>query len=194
MKAILFDMDGVLVDSHDAWFNRFNAALKNFGFNRISVDEFNKNIWAINFAETIGEYFPGITADQIRNFYSSRFCEFTDGIRKIRNAGKILKYVKEKGYKTAVVSNTQSNIARDILGRRGLLQYFDAVVGGDMVKKGKPDPEMLVLAAKKLKVKPEECIMVGDTVYDKEAAEKAGTGFIHYGKDVKDLFDIREML
>ena len=65
-KAILFDMDGVLIDSHGAWLDRFNAALENFGFKKIHAEEFDRHIWAINFAETVNKYFPGKTIDEVR--------------------------------------------------------------------------------------------------------------------------------
>ena len=85
IKAILFDMDGVLIDSHDAWFDRFNAALEHFGFKKITVEEFNKYIWAINFTETAAKYFPGKTVEEIREYYFSTFEKFTAKIKKIKN-------------------------------------------------------------------------------------------------------------
>ncbi|KKQ36132.1 MAG: hypothetical protein US54_C0079G0008 [Candidatus Roizmanbacteria bacterium GW2011_GWA2_37_7] len=193
IKAILFDMDGVLIDSHDAWFDRFNAALEHFGFKKITVEEFT-----INFAETAAKYFPGKTVEEIREYYFSTFEKFTAKIKKIKNVDEILDYLRNKGLKIALVSNTQSNIVENILNKFKIRKYFDLIVGGEKVKHGKPNPEIILVACKELKLKPKETILVGDTIYDKQAAEAAGSGFIGYNVDcdkrIDDLIDINKMV
>ena len=198
IKAIVFDMDGVLIDSFTAWFNRFNNTLKHFGFKQIGLNEFRNHIWAINFAETADKYFPGVKIDQIREYYLETFEMFVKDIRKIPNVESTLKSLKEKNLTLAVASNTQSNIVKKILERLNILQYFSVIIGGEMVKKGKPDPEILFVALNKLKMKPEEIFYVGDTIYDKQAAEKAKIKFIGYEIDgderVDDLKELPEIL
>ncbi len=191
----MFDMDGVLIDSHNVWFDIFNSALVHFGFNKISRDEFDKNVWAINFSETVNKYFPGKTIEELREYYYKNFDNFVVKIKKMENLNPILEDIKKKGLKIAVVSNTQSNIVRAILRRIGVEDYFDIIVGGDMVQKGKPDPEIVFVACDKLKVKPEEAILVGDTIYDKQAAESAGCGFVGYRMgNEKRINSLRDVL
>ncbi|MBU0628946.1 MAG: HAD family hydrolase [Nanoarchaeota archaeon] len=194
MKAVLFDMDGVLIDSHNAWFTRFNAALEHFGFKKINMEEFDMHIWAINFAETVSRYFPGKTIDEVRKFYFDNFEKFVDLVKKMPHAEEALKIIKQKSLKLGVASNTQSNIVKEVLKRHNLIKYFDHIIGGEMVKKGKPDPEIILLGLSKMKMKPDEILFIGDTIYDKQAAEAAKVKFIGYKTDgdfrVDDLRDI----
>ncbi|MEA2036299.1 MAG: HAD family hydrolase [Nanoarchaeota archaeon] len=194
-KAILFDMDGVLIDSHDTWFERFNAALKHFGFSEISVEEFDKNIWAINFTETVHQYFPGKTVDEIREYYRTNSDRFIENIKKMENVDEILVHIKKQGLKTAIVSNSQTNLIKTVLTKIDISKYFDITIGGERVKHGKPNPEILLVACNELNLKPEETIMIGDTIYDKQAAEAAGCDFIGYKMgDIDDLMELKEKI
>jgi len=196
IKAILFDMDGVLIDSHDAWLERFNSALNHFGFKEVSVEEFDKYIWAINFAETVEKYFPGVGIDKIRDYYFETFDKFIGKVKKIKNVDKTLEYVRGNDLKTAVVSNTQSNIVKRILDKIKIIKYFDLIVGGERVKQGKPDPEIIFIACDELRLEPKDVVLIGDTVYDKQAAKAAGCGFIGYKleKGITDLIKIKELV
>jgi len=189
INALLFDMDGVLIDSYEAWFKRFNAALKEFGFKTIDRKEFSKYVWAINFSETVGKYFPGKTIDEIRGYYTKTFDFLVDNLKTTPNVEGALKGLKKKKLTLAVASNTQSNLVKLILGKFGILKCFDKVVGGENVKKGKPDPEILFLALRKLRMRPQDVVFIGDTIYDKQAAAKAGIRFIGYKIDGDNRID-----
>lgn len=195
IKAVLFDMDGVLIDSHDAWLDRFNSALKHFGFKKISGEEFDKYVWAINFAETVNKYYPGKAIGEVREYYEQTFDEFIKKVRRIKNVDEAIEYIKNKKLKTAVVSNTQSSLVEKILAKIGIEGYFDLIVGGERVKSGKPNPEIILIACKELRLKPEETVLIGDTVYDKQAAEAAGCMFIGYKIDGdKRIDDLKELM
>ena len=114
--------------------------------------------------------------------------------RVITNMDEMVRHIKKKGYKTAVVSNTQSDIVESILNKFDIKKYFDIIVGGERVKHGKPNPEIVHIACKELKIKPGESILVGDTIYDKGAAEAAGCRFIGYklDKDIEDMIEIKD--
>lgn len=193
IKAILFDMDGVLIDSHDAWFDIFNATLKNFGFDTILVSKFDEDVWGINFAKTAAKYFPGKRIEEIREYFYKIFDKFIAKVKKIKNVDKTLKYLKNKNLKLVVVSNGQSNLVKKLLEKIDIKKYFNLIIGGERVKDGKPNPEIILIACNELKLKPSETILVGDTIYDKQAAEAAGCGFIGYKLgDIKDLIEIKK--
>ncbi|MFH1642080.1 MAG: HAD family hydrolase [Nanoarchaeota archaeon] len=195
IKAVLFDMDGTLVDSYDAWFEAFNSALVHFGFSKIERQEFSENIWAISFGISIKKYLPGITSGKIQEYYFDTFQNFICLIRLNNNVLEILEYFKSKNIKLAVVSNTQANIIKKILSKLKILQYFDFIIGGDSVKTGKPNPEIIKLACKSLSVLETETIFVGDTIFDKKAAISAGSNFIGYNfGDITDLVELKGYL
>jgi|TARA_B100001971_G_C18223324_1_gene558680 HAD superfamily hydrolase (TIGR01509 family) len=195
-KAVLFDMDGVLIDSFGAWFGLFNHTLKNFNKKEINKDEFTKKAWAQDVGKVAERYFKGIPIKEVVDFYFSNFMKFKAKIILSPNVKEILGLLKRKGKKIVLVSNTYHDLQRKMLKSVGLLEYFDLTFGADDVKKGKPAPDMVFLACKKLNIKPEDTILVGDTIWDKKTAEAAGCGFVGYKfKDgIKDLMEIKEMV
>jgi len=193
VKAILFDMDGVLIDSHDVWIDLFNLTLRNFNKEEISEDEFNKNAWAQDIGLVAKKYFKDIPLKDIVDFYFANFMKFKEKIKLIPNVEELLKALKERQIKIVLVSNTYHDLQRKMLESVGLLKYFYFTVGADDVENGKPAPDMIIYACKKLKIEPKETILVGDTIYDKQSAEAAGCGFIGYKLgDVEDLIEIKE--
>jgi phosphoglycolate phosphatase len=87
---------------------------------------------------------------------------------------------------TAVVTNSPAALARRILDLLGLADAFDAVAGGDEVPRGKPDPDLLVLALDRLHCPASRAVLVGDTDLDLLAARAAGVAFVGYRLDGGD--------
>jgi beta-phosphoglucomutase len=99
---------------------------------------------------------------------------------------KILQFLKENNIPIALGSASKN--AQPILEKVGLLHYFDTIVDGNNVTKAKPDPEVFLLAAKQLGVKPEDCVVFEDAVAGVEAANAAKMISIGIG-DKKVLFE-----
>jgi len=196
IKAVLFDMDGVLIDSYGMWFRRFNHARKHFGFENVSKEEYADRIWAVSFKINKPIYFPGVTHKQLTDFYMRSSGETLKNLKLMKNAKKTVKDLKDKGIRLAIVSNTQERIAEDILENMGIGEYFEIIIGGDSVKKGKPEPDGILAAIKRLGVKKDEAVMIGDTIFDKKAAENADVRFIgfRYDRGVDDLSEITERI
>lgn len=89
-----------------------------------------------------------------------------------------LQYLQEQGALCAVASSTNSDAVKHYLGRAGILQYFQEIVGGEMVEKSKPEPDIFLLACKRLGQKPEECVVLEDSENGVRAAKKAGCSVI----------------
>tara|TARA_Y100000310_G_C20670499_1_gene810008 strand:- start:1013 stop:1612 length:600 start_codon:yes stop_codon:yes gene_type:complete len=195
IKAILFDMDGVLIDSYEAWFKLFNFTLKKEGLKEISKKEFDKDVWAQDNATVTKKFFKGKNVKEISKSYFADFMNYTEYLKKMKNAEFVLKELNKKGLKTAVVTNTFNKIATELLTSVGLYDYFDLVIGGDDVEKGKPYPDMVEFACKKLNVGIEDSVLVGDTRWDMLAAKGAGTRFVAYKFDgAKRIDDLKELL
>lgn len=86
---------------------------------------------------------------------------------------ELLKYLKETGYKIAIASSTRSALVKEQIEDAGLMKYFDVIVGGDQVKKSKPEPDIFLKAAELLVVKPENAYVIEDSYNGIRAAKSA---------------------
>ena len=155
MNAVIFDMDGVIFDSEKVICDLWIAYAEEVGLK--GVDTLIYKCIGITdvatmglFKEQFGEDFDYKMHKQV---ISERFHEKYDGGRLPTKPGirELLEFLKRHGVITALASSTRKPVVVSELGDAGLLEYFDLVVGGDMVSKSKPDPEIFLLAAQKLK-------------------------------------------
>jgi phosphoglycolate phosphatase len=103
-----------------------------------------------------------------------------------------LQYLKATGLKRACVTNKAAAFTEPLLKDLGIYSYFDVVVSGDTTPKKKPDPMPLLYASEKLAVAPQDCLMVGDSQHDVQAARAAGFQVVcvpygyNHGEDIRD--------
>lgn len=173
IKAVIFDMDGVLFDSHDAWFKVFNRTRKHFNLPEISEEEFNKYFWAVDSRITIPKYFKGKSVEEVVSYYNQIFFDFLTDIKLTKNVKETLKKLGEKGLVLVVATNTFHKQAERTLKRSGLLGYFKFVVGADDVKIGKPEPDIIFKAINDLGLNINEVVFIGDTEIDMETCKNA---------------------
>ncbi len=179
IKAILFDLDGVLVDSIDVWFYVFNYTLKYFGKKILTKKRFAK-IFGMSIDIASSKYFGGRSVKQIERIYNTFFKKMVKNLRLFPQTISVLKKIKNQQIKTALITNSPDFIVSMILKECRLRKYFDVVVTIDDVKIGKPSPEMVLKACKRLKVNPENTILVGDTKNDMVAGKSAGCITVGY--------------
>lgn len=177
IKAVLFDLDGTLVDTFESIVISFNKALMSIGASPAKRDFLMKSIGAPH-EVTLKKLVPGATQDEITSatavFRKTRE-EVTDEYTKILpGVAELLKNLRAKNIKTAVVTTTAKLMTEHILKNAGLENFIDILITRDDVKNLKPDPEPLLLAVEKLNLNKSECIMVGDHPNDIIAAKKAG--------------------
>jgi HAD superfamily hydrolase (TIGR01509 family) len=168
-SAILFDMDGVLVDSLDSWWKALNSALKRCRHQEITRDEFMKTYWGHDLKANLKRL-------QL-NPEVARFCNITYGdhleyIRIYPDTTTTLQ--KLSSYKKAIITNTPTDCARQILKKFSIEQYFQEIITSDDVLKAKPDPEIVFTACKRLGVDAKTVVLVGDTDSDVKAGRAAG--------------------
>ncbi|MCK5282947.1 MAG: HAD family hydrolase [Nanoarchaeota archaeon] len=187
LKAIIFDMDGVLIDSINGWYAIFNKALEHFEGKTVSKEEFGKNAWGKNFNEVTDKYFS-VSVDRIKEYYADSHQLFMDNLVIFNDAKDTLEQLK-KNLKLAVATNTPTEQARKILKSVNILELFDYVLGGDKVENGKPSPDIILKILKDMRLKRDEVIFIGDTIWDKKAAEKAGVRFIGFKLDSEEKIE-----
>jgi len=178
--GVLFDMDGVLIDSYDAWFDLVNAARGAFGRPPIDLAAFDEG-WGQGLDADAERYFPGLTAERLGAYFDAHFMDHVGRVRVMPGARETLAALRERSVPTAIVTNTPRAIASDVLSFKGLVEWIDELVGADEVENAKPAPDMVREACRRLGVEAERCLMVGDSRFDQAAARRAGVLFVGYG-------------
>lgn len=194
IKAIIFDLDGVIIDSLDAWFEVFNDTRSFYKLPKITKKEFTDKIWGGTIERDIKIYFKEKTVKEITKHYFSNMGKFKASTKLNKNVKETLKKSKSKNIKLGIVTNTYKKAVLEILKYHKIKDLFDAVIGGDEIKHGKPAPDSLLKACERLNIKTNEAVLVGDTKSDMWAAKNANMFFIGYKtngdlkiEDFKDL-------
>lgn len=177
IKAIIFDMDGVLFDSQPMHFAAEKETISRFG-KRATVSEFKKTLgWTeLDFWERMRKvYRLPATAAKLREIKRPIFEELLkNSIMKDAGLRKLILGLKRKGMRIAVASSAPRRWIRMTLEGLGITDCFDAIVSSEDVARGKPAPDVFLRAAEKLKVDPALCVVVEDAPAGIEAANSAG--------------------
>jgi len=193
-KAILFDMDGVLVDSIDSWLLSLNSALEAFNHKKISMEEFVKKYWGHDLYDNLRKMnLPLKVAPFCNNVYSNN----TDKIKIFSETKPTLEKLGK--YKKAIITNTPKDCAVKILKQFNIEKFFEFVMTSDDVSMGKPNPEIVLKACKRFKVEPKDVLLIGDTDNDVKAGKSAGCIVIGVNveadytiKNISELYSLLE--
>lgn len=194
LRAVLFDMDGVLVFSEDAWFAVYNSTLVHFGRAPVSRAEFD-SIYGNGATADRDAYMPDRSVEEIEATYARLFDSRLGEIRPNLEAKGVLQELRRRGIRTAVATNTTAPLARRILELHGLLPLLDAAASANEAGVGKPDPGVVRLAAERIGTPLAECLFVGDSRFDAQAAVAAPVRFVGLGYgDGARIESLRELL
>jgi HAD superfamily hydrolase (TIGR01509 family) len=174
LKAILFDLDGVIVDSFDAWYGVFSHVRKNLELSKVSKEEFRKNIWGTSVQQDAKIYFKNKSVKEIEDVYKILMNDYVHKTKLMPDVEKVLETIKKKNIKIGLVTNSFRSITSNLLKFHKIEKYFDAVVTAEDVEKVKPYPDSVIKLCEKLKVMLDEAILVGDTKNDYKAGKSAG--------------------
>lgn len=174
-RAILFDKDGVLVNSMETIYRAIRETLLHFGEAELSRKEFEREFWGRRLDSNLSRLFADCPSNRIEEM-----CFHYRGVKpKFEKLSELypevistLEVLKER-YSLGVVTNTPKDIAFATLRMLGVSQYFDTVVGGYETRP-KPEPDPILKACELLDVDPEQSMFIGDTETDIEAGKAAG--------------------
>jgi HAD superfamily hydrolase (TIGR01549 family) len=193
MKAVIFDIDGTLVDSVDLHASAWQEAFEHFG-HRISFDDIRAQI--------------GKGGDQLMPVFLSReevekeskaLEKFRGDLYKKKYFGQVRAFPQvrelflrliEDGWKVALASSAKGDELTTYKKIAGITDLVDEETSSDDAERSKPHPDIFQAAVERLKVAPDECIVIGDSPFDAEAASKAGIrsiGFLCGGFPAEDL-------
>ena len=197
IKGVIFDMDGVLVDSEressEGW--RWAAKEKNVDMPEWLIDKF-KGAPATLSAQWFEEYFKGqVDYWEMRDMRTRYVLGLREknGITVKPGVFTILDYIRDNGLRCAVATSTQKQSAEKTLHAIGAWEYLDFVVYGDQVENGKPAPDIFLKAAEMLGMKPEESIVVEDSINGIKAGYNAGMRVVHVPDTIMIDDDIRKL-
>jgi len=183
IHAVIFDVDGTLVDSNDAQARSWVDALKEFGYS-VPYEKVRPLIGMGGdkvLPETIGVQKDSEKGKQISKRRSEIFKEkYLPNVKPFPDAQKLLDRMRKQGLKLAIATSAQPDELRPLLQIVGAADLIEDKTSARDVKSSKPDPDVMQVALKKVGYPPNEVVMIGDTPYDIEAARKAGVGTIAF--------------
>lgn len=176
IKAVIFDMDGVLIDAKEWHYESLNRALGDFGFKAISHDEHLAR-------------FDGLSTDQklemlnidlnLREKINNAKQDYTWEIAKrelspLSYHVELMQKLQQEGYKMALCSNSIRKTVDLFVSKAGLDGYMEFMLSNEDVKNKKPHPDIYIKAINDLGFKPQECLVVEDNINGIKAAKASG--------------------
>jgi HAD superfamily hydrolase (TIGR01509 family) len=177
IEAVIFDMDGVISDTQ-----KIHSEVESEIFSRYDViitpDEITDKYAGVRtrevFKKVLSEKEANFDVEELMQEKTSKAIEkFKISVDPIDGIYDLLDLLDSLNIKKAVASASFSGLINIILNQLNIIDRFDSLVGEDMVSHGKPDPEIFLLAAKKINVSPENCLVIEDGLSGMIGASKA---------------------
>jgi HAD superfamily hydrolase (TIGR01509 family) len=183
VRAVLFDLDGVLVKSHDAWFRTVEESGRRFRGRAVTREEFDPT-FGQGTAADVEVFRLKCTPAELDAFYIEQFPRYLDSVWVNPDAAGLMLHLEQRGVALALVTNTVGPLAAVLLEHGRLGGHLTVRATSDRVPHAKPAPDLVLLACRELGVSPLEAALVGDSRYDREAARAAKARFIGFGIDI----------
>lgn len=187
MKAAIFDLDGVVVDTVPIHFKAWKRMFGEYG-KQFTFDDYKQKVDGIPRMDGARAILTDLRNDELEkaaNRKQDYFLEYlgTEEIPKYDSTIALIGDLRGNGVRVAVISSSRN--CPNILKRIGLYDRLDAVISGADITKGKPNPQIFLMAAERLAAKPDECVVFEDAVLGVEAAKNGNMrciGIDRYGK------------
>lgn len=178
IKAVIFDMDGVLIDTEKHYYTAWQQAANEAGFpfkgeHALMLRSCDAKVASKMMQEIFGNEFDYYAIRERRRTIVKEILE-KQGLEKKPGIDEILAFLHEKGIKTAVATATPIDRAKEHLEQIGVYHLFDEVVSAKQVEHGKPAPDVYLYACEQIGVKPQDCIAVEDSPNGIMSAYRAG--------------------
>ena len=183
ISTVIFDMDGVIIDSEPIYFKVEQELLRELGIN-FSKKEHSKYVGRSDLWQSIKDkYGLDFDADEIQEREQNRYMtylaeSFNDG--PIEGVSDLIKSLKSDGYTLVLASSSPMENIRFVLKKFGLLDFFSHKVSGDELETSKPHPEIFLEAAKMAGTEPQHCLVIEDSQNGVRAAKDAGMKCVGY--------------
>lgn len=178
IKAVIFDMDGVIIDSEPVYLNHLASFLYENDI-KVPHNELCKIVGRSSKKtfQLIENYWYGrFTSDELESMYLDFSKDFRVDYNLIINSNikGVLQFLKEQGYLIALASSSSLKNINTVLKTCKITHFFDQVVSGEMFTESKPNPEIYNYTMKQLNCSPAECVAIEDSTVGIEAAKNSG--------------------
>ena len=178
LKAVIFDMDGLLFDTESLLVKFWHEAGMKYGYNITPEHVISiRSLARVKAIPVFQGYFgSGFDYEAVRNERIRLMNEYINeyGLAKKKGVDDILRFLKSNNVKMALATATDSKRTPLYLKKAGMYEYFDEIICGDMVKIGKPEPDIYRLAVKTLGLEADECMALEDSPNGLISAKRAG--------------------
>lgn len=180
VKAVVFDMDGVILDSEKVYRYHWMKVGQEYGLAQEELEALCNEIAGGTSAHTKKVFLKHYGEDFPYDAYRKRVYELMDiyikenGYELKPGVEELLKTLKEKKIKIGLATSTKEERACAYLKRAGLYEAFDKLIFGDMIVNGKPAPDIYLMACKALQVLPEEAMGIEDSINGVKSSNSAG--------------------
>ena len=176
MQAILFDLDGTLIDNVEQFVKAFQETYKGMFKGELKREAILKASGRRSTDVVKALYIPKLKQqDFIKEFRLYREKMGGDATKLVKGVPRVLSVLEEQGTKLAVVSSKRKEKVLQDLANLGIKSHFSVILGSEDVRRHKPDPDALYAACDMLNVKPSKTVAyVGDTTFDIQAANTGG--------------------
>jgi phosphoglycolate phosphatase len=191
-KAVLFDLDGVLVDSYETTITYFQESLSHFGYPKPAKEAFLP-LMGYRSLDMIKKLLPDISEEKLTEIFSysqELSLQYASKIPLFPNAKEALEHIAGR-YKTGLITSRGKETTKVILNHHAMTKYFLLVIDRDDIINHKPHPEGLLKAMTFLNVTSDEAVYIGDTAVDAEAAKAAGIPSIIFSQTKPSFGDYR---
>jgi len=179
-KAVIFDMDGLLIDSERIALSTFVESCRDYDF-KPDIDIYYKCIGTAQTREILSDgYGPDFPLEEIYGLWEKKYLNtvLNNPMPLKPGALQLLEHLEQENMKKAVVTSTDQELALKILTNAQIVHFFDFVLSSDQVLHGKPNPEIYLTACRKLGEKPTNCLALEDSDNGVLAAFEAGLAVI----------------
>ena len=178
IKAVVFDMDGVLIDTEKHYYEAWQEAARSFGYDfrsehALMLRSCDANVAAKMMKGIFGEDFDYFAVREVRRgLVAERLKKY--GLEKKPGLDEILDYLRQNGIKTAVATATPIELTLEHLTKIGVKDKFDKIVSAKQVANGKPAPDVYLYVCEQIGENPADCIAVEDSPNGIKSAYAAG--------------------